>query len=60
MPKGRSPINANAHKDRPGSLDDVARREDIPGTGKMPREFEDLVSSNYLYLHKRGQDAPEA
>jgi V8-like Glu-specific endopeptidase len=58
MPKGRSPINANAHKDRPGSLDDVARREDIPGTGKMPREFEDLVSSNYLYLHKRGKTPP--
>jgi V8-like Glu-specific endopeptidase len=34
-------------------------REEIPGTGKMPKELDDLVRSNYLYLHSRGNAAPK-
>jgi hypothetical protein len=57
MPKRTSPNKVR--KDRPISLDDMARREDISGTGKMPRELEDLVRNNYFYVHTRGKTPPK-
>lgn len=57
MPKPTSLIRVR--KDLPTLLDDLVRREDIPGTGKMPKELEDLIRSNYLYLHTRGKTAPK-
>ena len=37
--------------DLPTLVHDLVGREEIPGTGKMPKELDDLVRSNYLYLH---------
>jgi V8-like Glu-specific endopeptidase len=44
--------------DLPTRVDDLVRRESIPGTGEIPKELADLIAGNYLYLHARAEAAP--
>jgi V8-like Glu-specific endopeptidase len=46
-------------RDLPTLLDDLVRRQDIPGTGKMPEQLEDLIRKNYMYLQTKGTIAPK-
>jgi V8-like Glu-specific endopeptidase len=46
-------------EDLPTLPDDLVDRDDVPGTGKVPEELEDLTRMNYLYLHARGTTAPK-
>ena len=41
---------------RPSPLDEVIRRADIAGTGKVPKKAADLAR-NYLYLQSKGTKA---
>lgn len=57
IPKRTSQIGNR--KDLPSLLDDLVRREDIPGSGKIPKELEDMVRNKYLYLHASGKATPK-
>src|SRR6266545_789941 len=46
-------------EDLPTLLDDLIRRDDIPGTGQFPRELEELNLNNYLYLYGKEAEAPK-
>jgi V8-like Glu-specific endopeptidase len=50
---------SKVRNDLPTRLDDLVRRESIPGTGKIPKELEDLIAGNYLHLYASAKTAPK-
>ena len=57
MPQAKSQIRFKTGT--PDHADIVIRRPDLPGTGKMPKELQELASSKHLYLHSRSKSAPK-
>lgn len=53
--------SASSTTDRQGPptlLDELTSREDVPGTGQLPKDLDDLVHSNDLHVYTRGKAAP--